>query len=272
MQYLFIEFPEIIRDYLEGDDFYLYSNGGKPLSLLNFDLLQKGWPNKDIYNHHNSYLDCQNYLFESEIPLNLPYTLDKAILTLLSIKVEKEEDGFMIKFGNGDFIYLNVYFEKFFEIVFNQKLFYDKDNRVAYSHFRGEIPFNLSSNDDVAAYIACIMHLYLYKYFNLEDSRKFYMVNIPQNIKEYSDYFLSLGIIKKIEFEEDFYDIYRFMYCCKIEHKQHGYYHVGKDDYESKNKTYEFRPRKGHKMSESFINKIDAVSYTHLTLPTNSRV
>lgn len=265
MRYLFVEFPEIIRNYLEGNevDHYFYE---RPLSLLNFDLLQKGWPNKEMYN--SQIFSCgtasHNYLFDRNDHSNLPYTLENAILTLLSIQVEKKEEEIMIRFGNGDFIYLNIYFESFFEFVFNQKLFYDKNNRTAYCSFKGNIPFNLSSNDDIAAYIACSMHLYLYKYFDLEASRQLCMVNIPQELKEYSEISIFLNKYEKIDIEEDFYDIYRFMYCCEIEHKQHGTYRVGKDDMETQYKYYEFRPRKGHIMSKKFIDKIDLLLQTKL--------
>lgn len=265
MRYLFEDFPEIIKDYLEGNeqDHFFYD---RPLCLLNFDLLQKGWPNKEMYDYptYSSVTASHEYLFDRNDKLNLPYTLEMAITTLHSIKVESNEGDIIVKIGNGDIDYLNIYFERFFEFAFDQQLLYDKKSKIAYCKFNNEIPFNLSSNDDIAAYIACVMHLYLYKYFDLEASRELYLVSIPQDLSEYDEISTYLTEMAKIDIEEGFYDIYRFMFCCKIEHKQEGQNRVGRDDYESMSKSYEFRPRKGHGVSKSVIKKINSLLQTRL--------
>lgn len=54
------------------------------------------------------------------------------------------------------------------------------------------------------------------------------------------------------------------MFCCNIEHKQIGQNRVGRDDHESRYKSYEFRPRKGHKMSQRVISKINLLLETKL--------
>ena len=266
MRYLFVEFPEIINDYLEGNeqDHYFYD---RPLSLLNFNLLQKGWPNKETYEYptYSCMTASHEYLFDRNDKMDLPYTLEKALITLHSTKVDKSEDEVIVKFSNDDSGYLNIYFERFFEFAFGQQLLYDKKTRIAYCHFnKSNIPFELSSNEDIAAYIACVMHLYLYKYFDLEASRELYLVSIPQETSEYDEISTYLTKMEKIDIEEQFYDIYRFMFCCKIEHKQEGQHRVGRDDCESMFKTYEFRPRKGHLISKSLIKKINSLLNTKL--------
>lgn len=264
IQYLFVDFPEKIKNYLESNEqeHYFYK---RPLRLLNFDLLQKEWPNKEMYNYpvYSSVTASHEYLFDRNDKLNLPYSLREAIKTLHTIEIEKKDD-IIVKFGNGELIYLNIYFERIFEFAFNHKLLYDKESRIAYCHLKNDISFNLSSNDDIAAYIACVMHLYLYRYFDLEASRELYLVSIPQSTNEYSEIYTSLPNMKKIDIEEYFYDIYRFIFCCKIEHKQEGFHRVGRDDKESSYKSYEFRPRKGYKAPTALIKKIDSLLQTKL--------
>lgn len=265
IQYLFVDFPEIIKNYLEGNeqDHYFFD---RPLCLLNFDLLQKGWPNKEMYDYptYSCVTASHEYLFDRNDKMRLPYTLEKAITTLLSIEVETKEDNIIVKFGNGDLVHLNIYFERFFEFAFNQKLLYDSKTKVAYCYFNNDIPFSLNSNEDIAAYIACVMQTYLYKYFDLEASRQLHLVTIPQEISEYDEISTYLTEMEKIDIEEQFYDIYRFMFCCNIEHKQVGHNRVGRDEYESRYKSYEFRPREGHGVSKSIINKIDLLLKTKL--------
>ena len=70
--------------------------------------------------------------------------------------------------------------------------------------------------------------------------------------------------MEEIPFEEYFYDIYRFMYCCKIEHKQEGQHRVGRDDYEYCYKYYEFCPREGYHVPQKVINKINLLLKTNL--------
>lgn len=265
MHFLFEEFPEIIKDYLDGNeqDHYFYD---RPLCLLNFDLLQRKWPNKEMYDYptFSSVTASHEYLFDRNDRMNLPYTLEKAIAILHSIKVEKNEDEIIIKIGNGDLDSLNIYIERFFEFAFDQQLLYDRKSKIAYCKFNNTIPFELSNNDDIAAYISCVMHLYMYKYFDLEASRELSLVAIPQEISEYDEISTYLTKMEKIDIDEYFYDIYRFMFCCKIEHKQEGQNRVGRDDYESQHKSYEFYPREGHDVSKTVINKIDMLLQTKL--------
>ena len=265
MRYLFVEFQDIIKDYLEGneqDDYFF----DRPLCLLNFDLLQRGWPNKEMYDYptRSSVTASHDFLFDRNDNMNLAYTLEKALTALRTIKVDKKEGELIVKIGNADSDYLNIYIERFFEFAFDQKLLYDKQSKNAYCKFKNNIPFGLTENDDIAAYIACVMHLYLYKYFDLEASRELYLVSIPQDMSEYDEISTYLTKMEKIEIEEYFFDIYRLMFCCTIEHKQKGYSRVGRDDCESLFKTYEFRPREGHRTSKSVINKIDSLLQTKL--------
>lgn len=264
-QYLFCDFPRIIKDYLEGNehDHYFYK---RPLCLLNFDILQKEWPKKEMYDYEvfSCVTASHEVLFDRNDRMNLPYTFEKVIISLLSIEVEKNEDGIVVKFGNGNKDYLNIYIERFFEFAFDQQLLYDRNTKIAYCKFNKTPPFELSTNEDIAAYIACVMHLYLYKYFDLEANRELYLVNIPQDLSEYNEISTYLTSMDKIELEEQFYDIYRLIFCCNIEHKQQGYNRVGRDDCESQFKTYEFRPREGHLVSKSVIHKIDMLLQTKL--------
>ena len=108
------------------------------------------------------------------------------------------------------------------------------------------------------------MHLYLYKYFDLEASRQLYMVCIPEDYKEYDEISTYLTDMKKIVIDESFYDIYRLVFCCNIEHKQIGQNRVDRDDHENRYKSYEFRPRKGHKISQRVISKINLLLETKL--------
>ena len=265
IQYLFSEFPKIINNYLEGNehDHFFFK---RPLCLLNFDLLQKEWPNKEMYGYQvfSCMTASHDVLFDRNDRMNLPYTFEKVIISLLSIEVEKSEDCIIVKFGDGNLDYLNIYIERFFEYAFDQQLLYDRNTKIAYCKFNNKLPFDISTNEDIAAYIACVMHLYLYKYFDLEANRELYLVTIPQNLSEYDEISTFLTRMDKIEFEEQFYDIYRLMFCCNIEHKQIGYNRVGRDDCESQFKTYEFRPREGHLVSKSVIHKIDKLLQTKL--------
>lgn len=265
IHYLFVDFPKLIKNYLYGNEIDHYFCE-RPLCLLNYDILQKEWPNKEMYDYPVSSCTTakHEYLFDRNDKLDLPFSFDKAISTLLTIKVERNDDGIIVKIGNGDLLYLNIYFEKIFEFAFNQKLLYNSKEKIAYCQLNDDIPFKLTCNNDIAAYIACTMHLYLYKYFDLEASRQLYMVSIPHEIVEYEDISLYISTMDPIDIEEYFFNIYRFLFCCKIEHKQVGNNRVGRDDYETKHKYYEFYPRKGYRVSDSVINKINILLQTKL--------
>lgn len=265
INYLFVEFPEKIRKYLEGEEHEHYFFK-RPLSLINVDYLQHGWPMKGkiLIPTLSCVTASHEYLFDRNNRLNLPFTLEKALLTLLTINVEKKDNDIVVKFCGSELSYLNIYFARIFEFAFNQKLLYNRLERVAYCHLKEEIPYNLNFEDDIAAYIACVMHLYLYRYFDLEASRQLYMVCIPEDYKEYYEISTYLTNMQKIVIDESFYDIYRLVFCCNIEHKQIGQNRVGRDDHESRYKSYEFRPRKGHKMSQRVISKINLLLETKL--------
>lgn len=182
-----------------------------------------------------------------------PFKFSDALDVAYSMQLSKDNEHFIIEFGDGLEPFMNRYIVGLLNSVLNINLRLDKGTRTYKSYIseHTEYPKEIISLQN---YLQCLLYVGIYENFNAETSKEEYLILPSESERESvdlpKDYLINHP-------KDSFLELFDFIADMEATHFEDGITRVGRDDREWKEKTFIIPFKKNFWARNTYINKIN---------------